>query len=54
MGLLSFCKIMKPLSRLFPIWLAIIITFTISGALHDLFVMIVKWRFTFFLRHGLP
>ena len=42
------CKIMKPLSRLFPIWLAIIITFTISGALHDLAVTIVKWRFTFF------
>ena len=42
------CKIMKPLSRLFPIWLAIIMTFAISGALHDLAVTLVKWRFTFF------
>ena len=42
------CKIMKPLSRVFPIWLAIIMTFAISGALHDLAVTLVKWRFTFF------
>ena len=42
------CKIMKPLSRLFPIWLAIIMTFAISGALHDLAITLVKWRFTFF------
>ena len=41
-------EIMKPLSQLFPIWLAIIMTFAISGALHDLAVTLVKWRFTFF------
>ena len=41
-------KIMKPLSRLLPIWLAIVMTFAISGALHDLAVTLVKWRFTFF------
>jgi len=42
------CKVMKPLSRLFPIWLAIIMTFAISGALHDLAVTLVQWRYTFF------
>ena len=41
-------KIMKPLRQLFPIWLAIIMTFAVSGALHDLAVTLVKWRLTFF------
>jgi len=41
-------KIMKPLSQLFPIWLAIIMTFAVSGALHDLAITLVKWKFTFF------
>ncbi len=41
-------KIMKPLSQLFPIWLAIIMTFAVSGALHDLAITLVKWEFTFF------
>ena len=41
-------EIMKPLSQLFPIWLAIIMTFAVSGALHDLAVTLVKWKFTFF------
>ena len=40
--------IMKPISRLFPAWLAIIITFAVSGALHDLAITLVKWKFTFF------
>lgn len=41
-------QIMKPLSHLFPMWLAIIITFAVSGALHDLAVTIVKSSLTFF------
>jgi len=40
-------KIMKPLSNLFPMWLAIIMTFAVSGALHDLAVSLVKWELTF-------
>jgi len=41
-------KIMKPLSQLLPIWLTIIITFAVSGALHDLAIALVKWKLTFF------
>lgn len=41
-------KIMKPLSQLFPLWLAIIMTFAVSGALHDWVISLVKWQFTFF------
>jgi hypothetical protein len=41
-------KVMKPLSQLFPLWLAIIITFAVSGALHDLAITLVKWQLTFF------
>lgn len=41
-------KIMKPLCQLFPIWLAIIITFVVSGAIHDLAITLVKWELTFF------
>ncbi|WP_434940476.1 acyltransferase [Shewanella sp. HL-SH8] len=41
-------KIMKPLSDLLPMWLAIILTFAVSGALHDLAVSLVKWEFTFY------
>ncbi len=41
------CKVMKPLSHLFPLWLAIILTFAVSGALHDLAITLVKWKFTF-------
>jgi len=40
-------KIMKPLSQLLPMWLAIIITFAVSGALHDLAITLVKWKLTF-------
>jgi GR25 family glycosyltransferase involved in LPS biosynthesis len=40
-------KVMKPLSGLFPIWLAIILTFAVSGALHDLAITLVKWQLTF-------
>jgi GR25 family glycosyltransferase involved in LPS biosynthesis len=41
-------KVMKPLSQLFPIWLAIIMTFAVSGALHDLAITMIKWKLTFF------
>jgi hypothetical protein len=41
-------KVMKPLSQLLPIWLAIIMTFAVSGALHDLAITLVKGKFTFF------
>lgn len=41
-------KVMKPLSQLFPIWLAIIMTFAVSGALHDLAITLVKWKLTIF------
>ena len=40
-------KIMKPLSRIFPLWLAIMMTFGVSGMLHDLAITIVKWKLTF-------
>ncbi|WP_299806149.1 acyltransferase [uncultured Shewanella sp.] len=41
-------NIMKPLSQLFPLWLAIIFTFAVSGALHDLAITLVKLKLTFF------
>ncbi len=41
-------NVMKPLSVFFPIWLATILTFAISGGLHDLAVTLVKWKLTFF------
>ena len=41
-------KIMKPLSDLLPIWLAIIMTFAVSGALHNLAITLVKWELTVF------
>jgi hypothetical protein len=41
-------KVMKPLSQFLPIWFAIIITFAVSGGLHDLAVTLVKWKLTFF------
>ncbi|MBW8184897.1 acyltransferase [Shewanella nanhaiensis] len=41
-------RVMKPLSQRLPIWLAIIMTFAVSGALHDLAITLVKWKLTFF------
>ena len=41
-------NIMKPLSERLPLWLAIILTFAVSGALHDLAITLVKWQLTFF------
>ena len=39
-------KVMKPLSRFLPIWLAIILTFAVSGALHDAAISLLKWQVT--------
>lgn len=41
-------KIMKPLCQIFPMWLATLMTFAVSGALHDLAITLVKWKLTFF------
>ena len=41
-------NVMRPLNALFPIWLSILLTFAVSGALHDFVVTVVKWRVTFF------
>ncbi|GHE78012.1 MBOAT family O-acyltransferase [Thalassotalea profundi] len=41
-------NIMKPLSGLLPKGLAIILTFAVSGALHDAAITLVKWEFTFY------
>lgn len=38
----------KPLSRLLPRWISLILTFAISGGLHDLAVSLIKWQPTFF------
>lgn len=39
--------VMKPLCRYLPPWLAVLMTFAVSGALHDLAVSLVKWQWTF-------
>ncbi len=36
--------IMKPSNKLLPTKLAVIVTFLVSGALHDLAVMLIKWK----------
>jgi len=41
--------IMRPLAKSVPVWLAVILTFAVSGALHDLAVTLIKWRPTFFI-----
>lgn len=41
-------NIMKPAAEILPLWLAILVTFIVSGALHDIAVTVVKWRLTFF------
>jgi len=37
-------NIMRPLSALVPMWLAVFTTFLVSGALHDLAVALVHWK----------
>ncbi|MDP2559645.1 acyltransferase [Psychrobium sp. 1_MG-2023] len=41
--------VMKPLSRVLPFWLSVIVTFSVSGALHDVVVSIIKWQLIFVL-----
>ena len=41
-------NVMKPLARLLPTWLATVMTFAVSGGLHDLAVILFKWKLTFF------
>lgn len=41
--------VMRPASRLLPIWLATIVTFLVSGALHDIAVSLIKWKVVFFI-----
>ena len=36
--------VMKPLHRILPTSLAIFLTFIVSGAIHDIAVMLVKWK----------
>lgn len=40
--------VMRPLRAWLPLTLAILLTFVVSGALHDVAVSIVKWRPVFF------
>jgi len=41
-------NIMRPLNKIFPVGISILLTFAVSGALHDLAVTLFKWRITFF------
>ena len=41
-------KVFLPAKNIFPAGLALLFTFAVSGALHDLAVMIVKWKPIFF------
>lgn len=36
--------VMRPLNTYLPVWFAVLITFIVSGALHDLAVSLVKWN----------
>ena len=41
-------NVMKPASSFLPVWLAVLITFAVSGGLHDIAVSVVKWQFILF------
>tara|TARA_B100000424_G_C22750080_1_gene405357 strand:- start:11 stop:388 length:378 start_codon:yes stop_codon:yes gene_type:complete len=41
-------NVMRPLASFLPISLSILITFLVSGALHDLAVSVVKWNINVF------
>ena len=43
--------VFAPLKKYFPSEIALLMTFTISGALHDLAIMAVRWKFIFFFTH---
>lgn len=44
---LSRC-ITRPVNKHFPMWFAIFTTFLVSGALHDIAVSVIKWKFVAF------
>jgi hypothetical protein len=41
-------NVMKPLGNFLPLWLVTLLTFSVSGGLHDLALSLVKWKFIFF------
>lgn len=41
-------NVMRPLSNILPDSIAVLFTFLVSGALHDLAVSLVKWKAVFF------
>jgi hypothetical protein len=41
-------NIMQPLSAIVPRWLAVMVTFSVSGLLHDAAVSLVKWQLCWF------
>jgi hypothetical protein len=41
--------VMKPLRKFLPVWLATMLTFTVSGVLHDLVVTLIKWQPSFLI-----
>ena len=41
-------NVMRPLASFLPISLSILITFLVSGALHDLAVSVIKWNIIVF------
>jgi len=41
-------NIMRPLASFLPVSLAILVTFLVSGALHDIAVSIIKWKIVLF------
>lgn len=42
-------NIMKPASSFLPIQLAVLLTFTVSGLLHDLAASLIHWQVVFFI-----
>ena len=52
MGILSRRFIFKPLKHLFNPAIATLLTFGISGLIHDLAVILIKSKINFFLRPG--
>jgi hypothetical protein len=39
----------KPLKRIFPSWVALLLTFVICGFVHDLAIMLLRWNFEMLL-----
>ncbi|WP_346840051.1 hypothetical protein [Microbulbifer sp. SAOS-129_SWC] len=41
-------NVMRPLNAFLPNWLAVLLTFMVSGAIHDAAVSLAKWKAIFF------